>query len=407
MAGKTAMNAMQPLDADVMLAAFDLAPGSNYLNSAGQTPRLRTMLAAGARALAQSTRPWMVSIDDWLAVPDAVRSKAARLFGCGGEDLALVPSVAYGSATAAANLALRKGQIVLTLAGEHPSAVNAWIVAAARHGAAVQSVQHGGATWTDAILAAVGPATAIVVVPACHWLDGREVDLLRVAAAVRAVGAALVVDATQAIGVLDIDLAAIDPDFLMAAGHKWLLGAPGLAYLYVAPRHQQGRPLEEHAWARCGGLIASELDRPLADRVPGAARFDASGIHAGLAIAMAAVALDQLSDWGVARVRRRLHAWQQRMLAELRERGLGDWIAVADHPHHCALRPPRADAADCQQLVDWLASQGIIAAARGSTIRISPYLHSSDGDAGQLARALACWQRLSAPARPSRRPRGP
>lgn len=402
------MSAVHELDAGAMQAAFDLAPGINYLNSAGQTPRLRTGLAAAARALAQSARPWTQSIDAWLAVPEAVRSKAAKLFGCSSEDLALVPSVAYGSATAAANLPLRRGQIVLTLAGEHPSAVNAWAVAAQRQGAIMQSVQRDGdTTWTDAILAAVGPATAVVAVPACHWLDGRAIDLLRVAPAVRAVGAALVVDATQALGVLDLDFAAIDPDFLMAAGHKWLLGAPGLAYLYVAPRQQHGRPLEEHAWARRGGLIASEADRPLPDRMPGAARFDASGIASGAPIAMAAAALDQLSDWGVSRVRNRLQDWQRRLLADLHARGMGDWMVAADQPHLCALRSPHADAAGCQRLVDFLASEGIVAAARGSAVRVSPYVHSSDGDADQLAQALARWQCLSSPARPSRTPRGP
>lgn len=402
------MNATDELDTDTVRAAFDLAPGVNYLNSAGQTPRLRALLAAGAHALAQSARPWTQTIDAWLAVPETVRKKAASLFGCSRDDLALVPSVAYGSATAAANLPLSRGQTVLTLAGEHPSAVTAWLVAAQQQGAAVHALRRGATTWTEALIASIGPATAVIVVPACHWLDGRRVDLGLVAQAARAAGAALVVDATQAMGVLDIDLAAIDPDFLIAAGHKWLLGAPGLAYLYVAPRHQQGRPLEEHPWARLGGLVASADELPLADRVPGAARFDASGIHTGVPMAMAETALDQLSAWGVAPVRRRLQAWQHALLAALRARELGDWILCADSPHLCALRPTRVEAFDPPQLVDFLGHLGIVAVARGSALRVSPYLHSNQHDAEELAHALLDWQRLNAPlARPAKRPHGP
>lgn len=382
-----------PLDADAVLAAFDLTPGVNYLNSAGQTPRLRSVLAAGTRALAQSALPWTISMDAWPALPTMVRGQAAALFGCNSADLALVPSVAYSSATAVANLPLRPGQVVLTLAGEHASAVYAWVVAADRQGANLHHVERpDGESWTDAILAAIRPGVAVVVVPACHWLDGRRIDLIRVAPAARAAGAALVVDATQALGVLELDISAIDPDFLFAAGHKWLLGAAGLAYLYAAPRHHHGIPLEEHAWSRQGGLVGSERDHPLPARVAGAARFDSGSVHGGLPLAMAAAALSQLSTWGVTHIRERLQRWQQGLRAELGTRGLGDWIAVADQPHLCALRPPLDDATSFQHLVDFLASQGIITAARGSAVRISPYLHSSDRDAGQLADALLCWQ---------------
>lgn len=403
---------MSQLDADAVLAAFDLRPDVNYLNSAGQTPRLHAVLAAGARAWAQSSQPWTQTTASWQARPQALRRQAAALFGCRGDDLALVSGVAYGSATAAANLPLRRGQSVLTLAGEHPSAVNAWAVAARHQGALMQQVERAdGESWTDAVLAAIRGNTAVVAVPACHWLDGRAVDLPRVAAQARAVGAALVVDATQAIGVLALDLAVIDPDFLVAAGHKWLLGAAGLAYLYVAPRHQQGRPLEEHAWSRRGGLRDSVHARALTARLAGAARFDAGGVAAGLPLAVAASALEQLSQWTIAGVHQQLQRWQQDLLAELRARGMDDWIVAADHPHLCALRPPAADAVECRRLANGLARKGIIVAARGSALRISPYLHSSDRDAEQLVEALALWQGGAgfrrATVRRARTPRGP
>jgi selenocysteine lyase/cysteine desulfurase len=382
------------LTPDPTLAAFQLPPGLIYLNSAGQTPRLRSVIAAGTQALALGAQPWCSSMRAWLARPQRVRALAARVFGCRQEQLALVTSVAYGMATAAANLPLRSGQTVLTLAGEHASGIYAWATAAAAAGARWRQIERGdGDSWTESLLDAIGPDVAVVVTPACHWLDGRRVDLPRVAAAAQRVGAALVIDATQALGVQDLDLSALDPDFLVAAGHKWLLGAPGLGYLYVAERHHDRRPLEEHAWSRQGGLIATAGAHEPPPRVSGAARFDASSVYAGLPLAAAEPAFEALLLWGRTHIHAQLQVWQQSLLAELRSRGMDDWIAAADCPQLTALSPPGANDTDCQQLSDELAAAGIMVAARGAAIRVSPYLHNHGADATALVEALANWQR--------------
>ncbi|MCB1612080.1 MAG: hypothetical protein KDI60_10035, partial [Xanthomonadales bacterium] len=101
------------------LAAFELPADLLYLNSAGQTPRLRAALAAGADALRRSAQPWRESMCDWLARPERVRTLAAALLRCKAQALALVPSVAYGMAVAAQQLQPRAGQTVLALADEH------------------------------------------------------------------------------------------------------------------------------------------------------------------------------------------------------------------------------------------------------------------------------------------------
>src|SRR6266545_3095993 len=62
---------------------------------------------------------------------------------------------------------------------------------------------------------------AVVAAPAVHWTDGAAVDLVAVAERARAVGAAMVVDASQSLGAMPLDLAAIRPDFLVSVGYKW------------------------------------------------------------------------------------------------------------------------------------------------------------------------------------------
>ena len=97
------------------------------------------------------------------------------------------------------------------------------------------------------------PPIALASISSVHWSDGGVVDLGRVAPALRAQGAALLVDATHAAGVLPLDVNALDPDFVVFPTYKWLLGPYGRAFLYVAKRHQNGMPLEQTATAgaRC------------------------------------------------------------------------------------------------------------------------------------------------------------
>lgn len=379
-----------------MLPKFNLPAGLVYLNSAAQTPRLRAALTAGAQALQRAALPWTETMHDWLARPQCVRALFAHLIGYDPNGVALLPSVAYGMALAARCLTLQPRQIVLTLSDEHPSAVNAWQVAAQNQGAELRQVSISDqGDWTESLLAAIDERVAVVVTPACHWHDGRRINLPRIAAAARAHGAALVVDATQALGVLDIDLAALDADFVIAAGHKWLLGGAGLSYACIAERHRQAQPLEQTAWARVGGLAGAIHNGQLPAYSGGAARFDGSGLYSHPSLAMSEIGLRQLQTWVPAAVRQRLQSWQHYLLEALLSHGLGDWRVIADSPHLTGLRPPGGNQQFCQELAQDLLAQNIVIAARGGYIRVSPYLHNGPEDATQLCAGLAqAWLRL-------------
>ena len=121
------------------------------------------------------------------------------------EGVALVPSVSYGMAVAAANLRVREGQRLLVIAEEFPSNLYCWRELARRTGAAVFTVPRPpDGDWTRALLAQMDERTALVAVPHCHWTDGTWVDLVKVGARAREVGAALAVDATQSLGALPL-----------------------------------------------------------------------------------------------------------------------------------------------------------------------------------------------------------
>src|SRR5512132_974538 len=232
---------------------FDIPDEVAYFNCASLAPLLKAAVEAATAATARRARPWRISGGDWFSEVEERRALFARLTGLDPEGVAMVPATSYGLAVAAANLTARPGQRVLVLADDYPSNWYTWQRFAGRTGAEVVAVERrDGRGWGEAVVEATDERTAVVAVLAVHWTDGGAVDLAAVAERAREAGAALVVDASQALGAMPLDLAAVRPDYLVSVGYKWLLGPFALGYLYVAEHRRDGVPLEENWISRLG-----------------------------------------------------------------------------------------------------------------------------------------------------------
>jgi selenocysteine lyase/cysteine desulfurase len=367
---------------------FTIPRDITYLNCANMGPQLRSATAAGLEAVHANSAPWLRTPRDWFTGPERLRSLAARLMNADADSVALVPSVSYGIAIAASNLPVGAGQSIVVLDQQFPSNVYAWRELARRSGAQVRTVlRDANAGWTDALLAAIDSRTAVVAVPNCHWADGGHVHLERVAAAARGVGASLVVDATQSLGAYPLDVGALRPDFLVAAGYKWLLGPYGLGYLYVAPRwRSEGIPLE-HSWlARAGSDDFARLTRYTDEFRSGARRFDVGECSQFTTLPIAAAALEQVLSWGVPRIQRSLAALTDRLAAGAEQIGATALSPTHRVGHLIGIRMPSSPDA---RLAQALAAARVYVSIRGDYVRVSPYLYNDAGDIDRLIAVLA------------------
>jgi selenocysteine lyase/cysteine desulfurase len=374
-----------PRPLPVQRELFDIPDDVAYFNCASLAPQLRASAEAAALALTRRARPWTITSDDWFTGAEERRSLFARLAGLDPEGVALVPATSYGLAVAAANLTARPGQRVLVLAEDYPSNRYTWQRFAARTGASLLAVErHDGETWGEAVLEALDERTAVVAVLATHWTDGGSVDLAAIAGRAREAGAALVVDASQALGAVPLDLAGIRPDYLVTVGYKWLLGPFALGYLYVAERHRDGVPLEENWISRLGseefGALTDYEDR----YQPGARRFDVGQRTHFETTPMAVAALRQLLDWEVPRIAATLGQVTGRIQRAVGAIGLS--LTTSDRvPHMLGIAlPAQARAA----VAGALAEAGVFAGVRASSLRVSPHLWTTDQDVERLVDAL-------------------
>jgi selenocysteine lyase/cysteine desulfurase len=364
---------------------FDIPDDVAYFNCASLAPLLRASVEAGAAASARRARPWLTGGRDWFTEADERRALFAELAGVDAEGVALVPATSYGLAVAAANLTARPGQRVLVLAGDYPSNRYTWQRFAGRTGAEVVTVERrDGQRWGEAVVAALDERVAVVAVLATHWTDGGSVDLAAIGARAREAGAALVVDASQAVGAMPLDWRRIRPDYLVTVGYKWLLGPFALGYLHVAEPHRDGVPLEENWISRLGSEDFAALVDYQDRYQPGARRFDVGQRTHFETTPMAIAALRQLLDWEVPRIAATLGRLTGRIQDEVEAIGLR--LTSSDRvPHMLGIDlPDQALGAVAGALAD----AGVYAGVRGSSLRVSPHLWTTDQDVERLVSAL-------------------
>ena len=367
-------------------ALFDLPREVAYFNAAYMGPMPLAASGAGAISYARKAQPWTFDIQsDFFAAPETFRTRAATLFGAGRNDVAIVPAASYGLATAARNLAPDAHSEILVLDAQFPSNVYVWRGLAKQYGARVRTVSRtADQSWTEAMLAAISPATSIVACPHVHWADGGLLDLAAISEAARRQGAALVLDLTQSLGVLPFDMAAIQPDFAVAACYKWMLGPYSIGALYVAPQHQQGEPLEDNWIVRDRAEDFARLVDYAEDYAPGARRFD-MGERSGFQLVPAAnICLQHLLDWGPAEISATLGARTAEIASAVAPMGLRD-ATPQRAPHYLCLALPDTAPAD---LVKRLAARQVYVSQRGDRLRVTPHLYNDEADLARLVAAL-------------------
>tara|TARA_R110002073_G_scaffold16304_2_gene62803 strand:- start:15 stop:1160 length:1146 start_codon:yes stop_codon:yes gene_type:complete len=366
---------------------FDIPSDVAWFNCASRTPLLKASQTAGQAGITTRAQPWTMDSAKLHGQAEHIRALVAGLIGARAGDIAIQPSASYGLATAATNLAVARGQSIIVLEDQFPSNVFVWMQKAEQAGARVVTVPRpDDADWTAAVLERLDGDTAVAALPPCHWIDGTVIDLEAVGARCREIGAALVVDATQWIGVAPFDIARVRPDFLVIAAYKWLFCPHGMSFLYAAAPHQQGIALEHHDYnhpATGASIEGSLVYDP--DMSPGARRYDVGQTYNPVLLPMAEAALVQVTAWTPEAIQDTLVPITDAVIAAARDMGFSTAPAGRGVAHITSLGK---DSPPPDGMIAALAAKGVHASLRGGRLRLAPHVHVSEDDVQRLIAAL-------------------
>ena len=266
---------------------------------------------------------------------------------------------------------------------EFPTIGHVWL-AQERRGATVTWARlRDGAIPRDEYDRLVDDRTAIVSVSHGYYLNGSMQDIGALATSVHAQGALLYVDGYQTLGTVPVDVRAADVDFLAAGNLKFLMGVPGIAFLYV--RRQLIDTLRPTVTGWFGRANPFAFDAKTLDWSSTAARFDA-GTPPVINAYIARAGMQLINTVGVPSIRAWLEVLGQRLIDGGSERGL------ALHGTTDMRRKTATTAfvvADSHAVEAAMRARGVLPSARGPVIRLSPHFYSTTDDVDTALDLLA------------------
>ena len=314
--------------------------------------------------------------DEWIAARERFRALSARLVGVPDAG-SIVPKTSAGQGLRAVLNALEPGVRILSTDAEFDSLD--FILRVYREKGRIDLATVPARA--EALIDELKKRTALVVVSTVLFRSAEIVPGIEsVIRAAHAAGASVLLDVYHHVGVLPLDLAALDADFAVGGSYKYLRGGPGACWLYVHPRHHAGRTLDT-------GWFAKE--NPFGYARPDPPRFAPGGdgwlesTPPVLAPVQALAGIEFTLAIGVSRLRDYHLAQKERFAAQLGERGIRVEGVGAEHGAFVSLAHPQAGRLSAELL-----QAGVKTDARGDRLRLCADLLNTDDELAAAAQTL-------------------
>lgn len=373
---------------------FTLSADTTYLNCAYMSPLMKSVEEAGIRGLKLKQSPQHVGHREFFDEVEDLRKEYAQLLHCPDPSrIVVIPSVSYGMAIVAKNLQINQGQNIVVAGEQFPSNVYIWQKLTAQKQAELKTVtapevqQHRGKLWNERLLEAIDKHTRLVAIAHVHWSDGTLFNLKEIRQRAYEVGALLVIDGTQSVGALPFDLNEIQPDALICAAYKWLMGPYSISLAYFGPYFDEGEPLEEGWISRDGSENFKNLVNYQDRYQPGALRYEVGERSNFILIPMMKQALKALNAWGAQNIQNYCQSLSEPIIATLQKEGFQVEDPTFRGHHLFGVRLPEGVA--MEKLQQQLERERVLVSVRGNAVRISPHLYN---EASDMQKLLACFR---------------
>jgi selenocysteine lyase/cysteine desulfurase len=337
------------------------------------------------------------ALSKWLPRREALRAQLGVLLGASAEQIALAASATSALGDLALCLPWHAGDGVLVGEGEFPGNVSPWQNAAQLFSLDVQFLPKLRTHDDDEFLSALearlqAGRVRLVALSAVQFQTGIRAPLEAVVRLCRAHGAELAVDAIQALGVVPLDVTALDIDYLAGGAHKWLMALEGAGFLYakpdcirrLVPRTANWLSHEEGIRFLFEGPGMLRYDRPIKTGI----QFMEGSSASGVGYAALEAALECILQLGVSAIFEHVTGYLDELEAGVSARGLR-----SVRPREPARRsgilsfepPATLTAAD---VVAGLREHGVYATMPDGLVRFAPHFPSSRDEIPVVLAAL-------------------
>ena len=363
---------------------FPILQDKIHLANCSQAPLsidVRQALERYQQSLIEEGMDW----ETWMGEVQAARAEFASLIGVEARDIAVLSCVSDAISAIAGCLPFQGRRQIVTTVDEFPTVGHGWLAAAGHGRAEVHFVRSVDGFYSPELIEPhLGAETALLSVHLVSYSTGARQDTAALARLAHAHGAYLLVDAYQALGTLSFDARRGEVDILVCGTLKYLLGLPGIAFMYVRPGLSDQWCPAATGWF--GRINPFNFDPTHLDFAPGARRFDMG--TPPIAAAYAALAgMRLVREAGVDAIERHVQALSEQVISGALERGfeVASPLDVTRKGASTALRFGDRS----PELERRLKARGIIVSARADLVRIAPHLFTTPADLTVVLDALA------------------
>jgi selenocysteine lyase/cysteine desulfurase len=375
---------MTPFPFEAQRALFPILSRKVQLSSCSQS----ALSTPVTDAIAHYMQSWSEKGMDWMGwqvVLDQAKAEFGRLINAEAADIAVMSCVSDLASSVGNCLqfdAERNGIVLGEI--DFPSLGHVWLAQQAR-GASVQFAQPdaGGEIALEDYARLIDERTRLVSVSQVSYSNGFRQDVAAIARLAREKGALFFVDAYQSAGAMQIDVQRDGIDMLVCGAQKYLMGCPGIAFMYV--RRAVAEQLKPVNTGWFGRVNPFAFDIRKLDYAQGARRFDTgTPPYINAAAACAGMALINSVDMAA------IEAHIERLSVVAR-----DAAERLGLPNMSPRDPRRKGSSTAIQVSDSaavekrMAEAGYIVSARGAVIRVAPHFYNTEVDVVGAMEALA------------------
>ena len=372
---------------------FNLQREVVYLNTAYMSPLLKSVEKIGIEALQQKRKPHTIIPNDFFEPVTNLKKVYATLIDTKEFNrIACIPSVSYGIATVTNNITLNSGDEILVVEDQFPSNFYSWKKLADKYDAVIKIIEKPKSEdkitklWNEDILEAISSKTAVVAMCQVHWADGSLFDLKAIRDRTHQNNALLIIDGTQSVGALPFSIEEIQPDALICAAYKWLLGPYSFGFAYFGSYFDNGSPIEESWSNRKGSENFAGLTIYRDEYKDGANRYCMGETANFISVPMATKAVEQIIEWRPSEIQRYCYDISKEAVNELQK--LGFTIEDDNYRSHHLIGIRIPDFVNIEMLKQQFKEHNIYLSIRGNYIRVAPHLYNTKNDFTKLTNCI-------------------
>lgn len=355
-----------------------------YFNHAAIGPWSKLVLDRIAEYSTQRSGGMVENFPFFLEKNASARAKLAKLLGAETSRLAWIDNVSNGLNILANGIDWQTGDRIILNDIEFPSNVYPFLNLQ-RLGVEIDIVKsHNGVVDVGDIENAITPKTKLVSISLVQFLSGYRADIDAIGSLCKEKGIIFCVDAIQAAGVVEVDVAKSQIDFLCGGTQKWLMSSQGLSYIYLTEELQSRITQKNVGWASVNDAW-NLLDYNLSLK-SSAERFQNGTINV-LGVCLFDASLDLFLCYGMNNVESRILENTEYFISKLVEIGIEPILKNIEKKNRAGIVTFKHERSN--EIFEHLQSKRIFGAVRQGMIRFSPHFYNTKEEIDLVIKELS------------------